>query len=137
MKRPGRKSHGTKKVLGAIMVIGLLSAATYAFTNTNTVTAPAAGEGKGAIAAYTTGNVDYVFGLATDPATITAYSFTLNQAATMVKASLDGGLTFDACTASAPTTHLVTCTTSALDPPTVAEATSLRVIASNDANPTT
>ena len=136
MKRPGSRKHGTKKVLGLVLALGILSAATYAFTNTNTVTAAAAGEGKDVIDAYTTTNVDYVFGLATDPATITAYSFTLNQAATMVKASLDGGLTFDVCSGT-DLTLKVTCTTSALDPPTVAEATSLRVIASNDADPLT
>ncbi|HJR44104.1 MAG TPA: hypothetical protein VJ927_00710 [Actinomycetota bacterium] len=134
MKRPGSKKFGTKRVIGLVLAMGILSAATYAFTNTNTVTAAAAGEGKGTISGYTASDVDYTFNTATDPATITAYTFTLNQNATMVKASLDGGLNFDDCAVVAT---VVTCTTSLLDPPTVAEAVSLRVIASNDANPLT
>lgn len=134
--RPGRK-HRTSKTLGIVLVVGVIAAGTYAFTNTNTVTAAAAGEGKGVIAPYTTTNVDYVLNTATDPATITSYSFDLNQPATMVKASLDGGLSFDTCSASVGATNTVTCTTAALTPPTVEEAVSLRVIATNDANPLT
>jgi len=132
MRSPGRK-NGHKRLLGIILVLGLLTVGTYAFTNSNTFAAgvPAAGDSgnTGAISGYVISNVNYVLDLASQT-TITSYTFNLDGAAAYVKGSLNGGSTWDACTAAASSPYLVTCTP--VTPVSTASATNLRVVAYND-----
>lgn len=104
MKRPGGRKHGTKKMLGLVMVVGMIAAATYAFTASNTVPTSHAGDGASAVSGYTVANVDYneLEGTDTDPSTIESVSFTLSSAADRVKLQLSqttGKDTWFTCTA--------------------------------------
>lgn len=131
MKRPGSRKHGTKKVLGLVMVVGLMSAGTYAFTNSNTVDATKAGDGAGAISGYTITNVDYTVDDTSDPAKITAYTFDLNAPADSAKAKLDPAqVGWDTCTVGLVSPYTVSCTTPLTSD--ILDATSLRVVAYDD-----
>lgn len=88
MKRPGSKKHGTKRVLGLVMVVGVIAAGTYAFTAANTVPASKAGDGAGAITGYTVSNVEYTPD-ATNPDLIDGVRFELSTAAETVKAQIN------------------------------------------------
>lgn len=115
--RPGRK-NGTKKVLGLVMVVGMVSAGTFAFTNTNTVPISDAGQGANTISGYTVGAVTFAES-ATNPHKVASFSFTLAAKdgggdPTTVKASLTNAAD-DATGATAQTWY-----TCALDGLTVA-----------------
>lgn len=92
MKRPGSRKHGTKKVLGLVMVVGIIAAGTYAFTAANTVPATKAGDGVGAISGYTVSSVEYTTDAA-DPSLIDAVRFVLDTAAETVKAQINADST--------------------------------------------
>ncbi|NMC55235.1 MAG: hypothetical protein GYA48_16550 [Chloroflexi bacterium] len=112
------------KTLLIVMVALALSGFTYAFAAANTVPGTRAGDGTGAISGYTVSNIVYNLNAA-NPGNIDSVSFSLNEAATTVKASVNG-TTFADCTLSASTW---TCTLPAAT--TVEAAVSLRVIAAN------
>lgn len=97
MKRPGSKKRGTKKALGLVMAVGLLAAATYAFTNSNTVPASNAGDGEsvGGVTGYTVSDLDYNEN-ATNPDQIDSVDFQLDGDADRVRVQLvDGGTWYD------------------------------------------
>jgi hypothetical protein len=113
--RPGRR-HGSKRFLGMALVVGILSAGTYAFTNTNTVAISDAGQGANTISGYTVGDIKYNEA-ALNPHLVASVSFTLapkdgGGAPTTVKASL-----VDSADAAGATTQ--TWYTCALDATTV------------------
>ena len=84
------------KVYLAGVVALVLAMAVYALAASNTVPTSTAGEGSGAISGYTVTAVAYNLNAA-NPANIDSVTFTLNAAATTVKASLTPG-TFYNCT---------------------------------------
>lgn len=111
---------------GMLVLVLILAAAVYGFAAANTVPDTYAGDGSGNILGYTISNVAYglTAGGDTDPTTIDECTFTLNNAATTVYVSFDGGTTWSSCGISGGTS--VTC--SGLSE-SVAGANSLRVIA--------
>ena len=117
-------SIGKVRLLLAVVVAAALSAGAYAFTATNTVPATSAGSGSGTISGYTVSSVAYQ--LASTPTNIDSVTFTLNTAATTVKAKVvAASSTYTDCTISGGVN--VTCDF-ATDP-TVVSADSLSVIA--------
>lgn len=84
--RPGRQ-HGTKKVLGIALVVGMISAGTFAFTNTNTVDESFAGQGTDVISGFIVSGVTYSAS-ASNPHKMSSVSFSLDKAAKEVKVSL-------------------------------------------------
>ncbi len=121
--RPGRK-HGTTKFLGVIMVVGLISAGTYAFTNANTVPTSYAGQGKGNITGYVASAIEYTAS-STNPHKMSSVKFTLDQAAKTVKVSVVDaadnattgatGQTWYSCTETAAASKIWSCATGATD----------------------
>ena len=81
-----RKRHGKARWLGIAMVMGVLAAGTYAFTNSNTVGTSYAGQGQGNITGFILSNIDYNES-ATNPHKLASVEFDLDQAADVVKAS--------------------------------------------------
>ena len=75
----------TWRFVGAALVAGALSTGAYAFTASNTVPASNAGSGNGAISGYTITAVAYVLNASN---AISSTTFTLNAAATTVKAKI-------------------------------------------------
>lgn len=116
-------SRISKLFLIAIAVLVFATAA-YAFAASNTVPSSYAGEGSAAISGYTVTNLVYSLN-ASNPGNIDAVSFTLNAAATSVKASLVPG-TFYTCTNSSGNNW--SCTTTAPQA-TVSAAATLDIIA--------
>ena len=92
-----------------ILVVALAAAlalATFAFTASNTVPGSKAGKGEGAISGYAVSSVAYTLS-STNPANIDSVAFTLDSAATTVKAKLVlSSSTYTDCTVAALT---VTC----------------------------
>jgi hypothetical protein len=85
------------KWLFVVLVVFVLASAVYAFAASNTVPDSKAGDGSGAITGYSVSNVLYV--LNTDPTKLDTVKFTLDAAATTVKARLvSGSGTWFACT---------------------------------------
>lgn len=142
MKRPGSKKHGKKRVLGLVLVIGLLTAGTYAFTATNTVASSKAGDGQGTIGFFAITDAKYTPNTAGDG--IASVNFLLEDTATTVYAqvldsaqlSTSGALNTSVCTAAA--TSLLTavagkaewsCTFALLTQPPTETASFLRVVA--------
>ena len=121
--RPGRK-HGTKKVLGVVLVVGMISAGTFAFTNTNTVDESFAGQGTDAITGFIVSGVTYASS-ATNPHKMSSVTFSLDKAAKEVKISvvdaadvaLTGatGQTWYTCTESLTTPNEWSCATGLTD----------------------
>ena len=111
--RPGRK-HGTKKTLGLVLVVGVVAAASFAFTAQNTVEATQAGDGNEAISGFDISDVTYTQN-PLDPTLLATYSFTLDGDASSVDARtvstqvgydtcVEGLLNRWTCTAPAATT---------------------------------
>jgi hypothetical protein len=95
-----------RRMVLVVAFAAALALATYAFTASNTVPATKAGKGEGAISGYTVSAVAY--SLASNPANIDSVAFTLNSAATSVKAKLvQGSSTYTNCAVSGGTS--VTC----------------------------
>ena len=91
----------------ATLVASVLAVAAYALTASNTVPPTKAGQGEGAISGYTVSAVAYTLN-ATNPANIDSVAFTLNAAATTVKAKLvAASSTYASCAVSGGTS--VTC----------------------------
>ena len=102
-----------------------LALATYAFTASNTVPSTKVGQGEGAISGYTVSAVAYSLS-ASNPANIDSVSFTLDSAATSVRAKLvSASSTYTTCSVSGGTS--VTCDFS--PDVSVASANELSVIA--------
>ena len=92
-----------QRVLAALVVAGVLGAATYAFTATNTVPASYAGSGSGAISGYAVTNVQYQLAAA-NPSNIDKVTFTLDASATVVKAKVvAASATYTDCTVTGGT----------------------------------
>jgi hypothetical protein len=106
------------------LVIGLFA---FAFTNTNTFPGGAgmAGDGSAAISGYTVTAVAYTLN-GTNPQNLDKVSFTLNAAASTVKAQLASGGSWYSCTN--PASNNWECATTSPQA-TVAAATQLTVVA--------
>lgn len=81
-----------RRSLGALVVAVALGTGVYAFTATNTVPASNAGSGSGTISGYTVSGIAYTLN-ATTPSNIDSMTFTLNAAATQVRAKIVSGST--------------------------------------------
>lgn len=94
----------TPLVIAAAAVLALV---TYAFTASNVVPGTKAGKGEGAISGYTVSGVAYTLS-ASNPANIDSIAFTLDSAATTVRAKLvAASATYTTCSVSGGTS--VTC----------------------------
>ena len=118
------------KVLFVIIVVVILSAATYAFAAENTVPDTKAGDGTGTVSGYTVTDVVYTL-TATTPTTLDSVSFDLGAAAATgnVKAQLVATTgTWYTCTQVGVTT-VWTCDTTGL---TASSIDQLRVVAASN-----
>ena len=121
LSRRARRGRG----VAPIVLVVALAATAYAFAASNTVPATRAGDGSQAISGYTISSVAYGLNAST-PTNIDSVTFTISPtSATTVKASLNGGTTWYACTNSSGS---VSCTTTSPQA-TVAGATNLQVVA--------
>jgi len=84
--------NGRSRIIGIVVVAAALATGAYAFTATNTVPASSAGSGSGTISGYTVSAVAYQLDTTT-PSDIESVTFTLNAAATTVKAKVVSGQT--------------------------------------------
>ena len=114
-----------RRFLGTMLLTLLFAVSAYAFTATNNVPPSQAGDGHGTISGYTVSNVAYT--LASDPTMIEKVAFTLDAAATSVKASVTGAAPFESCAIADDNTATCTFDTK----PTVLSASELRVIAAS------
>ena len=83
-----------RRLVVVVAVAGALALTTFALTAANVVPGTKAGKGEGAISGYTVSAVAYT--LAANPANIDRVAFTLDSAATTVKAKVvaaSGGYT--------------------------------------------
>ena len=87
-----KRINGRSRIIGILVVAAALATGAYAFTATNTVPASNAGSGSGTISGYTVSAVAYQLN-ATTPSDIDSMTFTLNAAATTVKAKIVSGAT--------------------------------------------
>ena len=95
----GRYGRG-RKVLALGVAAAALTAGSYAYTAANTVPGTRAGDGAATVSGYTVSAVDYR--LAADPTLIDSVAFTLDAAASTVKAKLEAtGTTYTDCTSVA------------------------------------
>ena len=93
-----RTFYGRSRILGILVVAAALATGVYAFTATNTVPNSSAGSGSGTISGYTVSGIAYTLN-ATTPTDIDSLAFTLNAAATTVKAKVvNGSTTYTNCT---------------------------------------
>ena len=117
-----------RRTLGVGLVATVLAAGAYAYTNSNTVSAGHAGDGTGVISGYKVTGVQYTLNSA-DPTLIEGVSFTLDAAASTVRASINGG-GYAVCTSTnAPTDTTWDCALP--DSAGVAAATDLTVVAAS------
>ena len=79
MKGPGKKSHGTKKVLGLVMVVGIIAAGTYAFTAANTFDPSNAGQAAETVSGYTFSGIQYTSST-TNPHKLESVTFDVSYA---------------------------------------------------------
>ena len=93
-----KRFNGRSRIIGILVVAAALATGAYAFTATNTVPNSNAGSGSGTISGYTVSSIAYQLN-ATTPSDIDAMTFTLNAAATTVKAKVvSGSTTYTDCT---------------------------------------
>ena len=113
--------------IAVLVVAGLLGAAIYGFTASNTVPASKAGDGSGAISGFVISNVKYNLN-STNPANIDSVTFDLDStppAGSVLQVKLvAAGSNWYSCT---NVVAAVTCTTTAPQA-TVAAADELRVV---------
>jgi len=122
---PGRTSpKRRRRLLGTLVVAGVLASATYAFTASNTVPSTNAGVGSGAINNYTASGVSYQLNAST-PTNIDSVSFTIAPTVGVVKVKLASGGAWYACTNSSGS---VSCDTTSPQA-TIDAATELTVVA--------
>ena len=102
-----KRFNGRSRIIGILVVAAALATGAYAFTATNTVPDSKAGSGSGTISGYTVSGIAYTLN-ATTPTDIDSMTFTLNAAATTVKAKIVSGATsYTSCSISGGVT--VTC----------------------------
>jgi hypothetical protein len=87
-----KRLNGRSRIIGILVVAAALATGVYAFTATNTVPASNAGSGAGTISGYTVSAIQYQLDTTT-PSDIESVTFTLNVAATTVKAKVVSGAT--------------------------------------------
>jgi hypothetical protein len=87
-----KRFNGRSRIIGILVVAVALATGAYAFTATNTVPASSAGSGSGTISGYTVSAIAYQLN-ATTPSNIDTMTFSLNAAATTVKAKVVSGST--------------------------------------------
>jgi hypothetical protein len=121
-----RKTLRFSRILVTLIAVGIVSGAAYAFTASNTVPVSYAGDGSGAISGYTASSITYTLN-GTTPTNIDQVAFTLDHAATTVKARLVSGGTWYACSVSGGTS--VTCNTTVGVQATAAAVNNLEVLA--------
>ena len=109
-----------------VVALAALALATFAFTASNTVPGSKAGKGEGAISGYVVSSVAYTLS-SSNPATIDSVAFTLDAAATTVKAKVVASAGYTDCTVAGGVN--VTCNFS--PDPTVLSADELSVIATS------
>ena len=117
------------KILFVVIVIAIISVASYAFAAANTVPNTKAGDGLGTVSGYTVTSVVYTLN-ATDPSTLDSVSFDLGAAAAtgQVKVQLVATTgSWYACTLGTGTTW--SCATTGL---TVSTIDQLRVVAASN-----
>ena len=86
------------RIAATVLLAGLLSAGTYAFTASNTVAATRAGDGNAAVTGFAVTNVTYNPS-ALDPTLLASYEFDLDGVATVVNAKpLSTQVVYDSCT---------------------------------------
>ena len=83
------------RYIAALIAAVCVAAGAYAFTASNTVPGSSAGAGSGAISGYTVSNVAYTLGAV--PTNMDAVTFTLDKAAGTVKAQVQTGGSWYAC----------------------------------------
>ena len=105
---------------------GIVASSAYAFTASNTVPASNSGSGSGAISGYTVSAVAYSLN-SSNPQNIDAVTFTLDKAATTVKAQLVSAGTWYAC--SVVSGNNWSCNTTVGTQATAAAANQLTVVA--------
>jgi hypothetical protein len=87
-----------RRTILVVAFAAALALATFAFTASNTVPGSKAGKGEGAISGYAVSSVAYTLS-ASNPANIDSVAFTLDSAATTVKAKLQqSSSTYTDCT---------------------------------------
>ena len=120
-----KRRIGRGRLIGTLVLAGVLSTAFYAFTATNTVPASNAGAGSGTISGYTASAVTYTVN-STTPTDLDQVAFTIAPTTTStVKVQLASGGSWYDCANSAGS---VTCNTTSPQA-TVAAATQLTVVA--------
>jgi hypothetical protein len=82
-----KRFNGRSRTLGILAVAVALATGAYAFTATNTVPGSSAGSGSGTISGYTVSAIAYQLDTTT-ASDIESVTFTLNAAATTVKAKV-------------------------------------------------
>ena len=121
-----RLRRANLRLLIALVIIAIMATAAYGFAASNTVGASKAGDGSGAISGYDVTGITYTVNNA-DPTILDSVQFNLSAAATIVKATLDGGTTWVDCTVvGLPANNNYTCAASGA---TVKSVTRLRVVA--------
>ncbi|HET7481498.1 MAG TPA: hypothetical protein VFK89_01425 [Actinomycetota bacterium] len=124
MRRP--LATRAARILAALLCMGVLGGATYAYTASNSVDATQAGDGDSDITGYTVTNVTYTQS-ALDPTLLASYQFDLDGPASTVHARpVSTQLVYDSCTNTVGTTW--TCPATAGT--TMLSLDNLRVIAS-------
>jgi hypothetical protein len=113
------------KLFVVVLMVLIFATVAFAFAATNTVPGTSAGEGAGAVSGYTVTNVQYNLNAST-ASNIDSVSFTLNAAASTVKARLVTTGSYYSCTNTSGNNW--SCATTAPQV-TVSAANELRVIA--------
>jgi hypothetical protein len=91
-----KKTFRFSRILIVSVIVGIIAAAATAFTNSNTVPGSRAGDGNQAISGYTVSAVAYTLNNTT-PTNVDAVAFTLDAAATSVKARVVSGGSWYSC----------------------------------------
>jgi hypothetical protein len=91
-----KKTFRFSRILVVLVAVGVISGAAYAFTASNTVPTSYAGDGTGTISGYVVSAVSYTLNGAT-PTNVDAVAFTLDHAATVVKARVVTGGSWYTC----------------------------------------
>jgi hypothetical protein len=84
------------KYIAALIAAICVAVGAYAFTASNTVPGSSAGAGSGAISGYTVSNIAYTLGAV--PTNLASVAFTLDKAASTVKAQVQTGGSWYSCT---------------------------------------
>ena len=91
-----KKTFRFSRILVVLVAVGVIAGASYAFTASNTVPTTYAGDGTGTISGYVVSAVAYTLN-GTTPTNVDAVAFTLDHAATTVKARVVTGGSWYSC----------------------------------------